>query len=71
MRDTFVKTLIKEAKSDRNIELVTGDLGFGVLKPFWETLPNQFTNVGIAEQNMTTVAAGMALEGKIVFTYSI
>ena len=48
MRDTFVKTLIKEAKSDMNIELVTGDLGFFVLKPFWETLPNQFTNVGIA-----------------------
>lgn len=71
MRDTFVRTLIEEAKKDKNIELVTGDLGFGVLKPFWETLPDQFTNVGIAEQNMTTVAAGMALEGKTVFTYSI
>jgi len=71
MRDTFVKTLIKLAKEDKNIELITGDLGFGVLKPFWEQLPNQFTNAGIAEQNMTTVAAGMALEGKTVFTYSI
>ena len=71
MRDTFVKTLVKIAKEDKNIELVTGDLGFGVLKPFWEQLPNQFTNAGIAEQNMTTVAAGMALEGKTVFTYSI
>ena len=71
MRDTFVKTLIKLAKEDKNIELITGDLGFGVLKPFWEQLPDQFTNAGIAEQNMTTVAAGMALEGKTVFTYSI
>lgn len=71
MRDTFVKTLVEIAKEDKNIELVTGDLGFGVLKPFWEQLPNQFTNAGIAEQNMTTVAAGMALEGKTVFTYSI
>ena len=61
----------EKAKEDKNIELVTGDLGFGVLKPFWETVPDQFTNAGIAEQNMTTVAAGMALEGKIVFTYSI
>lgn len=71
MRDTFVKTLIELAKENKNIELVTGDLGFGVLKPFWEQCPDQFTNAGIAEQNMTTVAAGMALEGKTVFTYSI
>ena len=71
MRDTFVKTLIELAKQDKNIELVTGDLGFGVLKPYWETVPNQFTNAGIAEQNMTAIAAGMALTGKTVFTYSI
>lgn len=71
MRDTFVRTLVELAKEDKNIELITGDLGFGVLKPFWEAVPNQFTNAGIAEQNMTTVAAGMALEGKNVFTYSI
>lgn len=71
MRDTFVRTLVELAKQDKSIELVTGDLGFGVLKPFWEQCPDQFTNAGIAEQNMTTVAAGMALEGKTVFTYSI
>ena len=71
MRDAFVRTLIGLAKEDKNIELITGDLGFGVLKPYWEQLPDQFTNAGIAEQNMTTVAAGMALEGKTVFTYSI
>ena len=58
MRDTFVRTLVELAKKDKNIELVTGDLGFGVLKPFWEQCPDQFTNAGIAEQNMTTVAAG-------------
>lgn len=71
MRDTFVKTLVELAKADEKIELVTGDLGFGVLKPFWEQCPDQFTNAGIAEQNMTSMAAGMALEGKTVFTYSI
>ena len=71
MRDTFVKTLVECAKEDKNIELITGDLGFGVLKPFWEQCPDQFTNAGIAEQNMTGVAAGMALTGKNVFTYSI
>lgn len=71
MRDTFVRTLVKLAKEDKKIELVTGDLGFGVLKPFWEQCPDQFTNAGIAEQNMASMAAGMALEGKTVFTYSI
>lgn len=71
MRDTFVRTLIEQAKQNKNIELITGDLGFGVLKPFWEQLPDQFTNAGIAEQNMTSVAAGMAMEGKNVFVYSI
>ena len=71
MRDTFVRTLIALAKENPNIELITGDLGFGVLKPFWERLPDQFINAGIAEQNMTSAAAGMALEGKTGFTYSI
>lgn len=71
MRDTFVRTLVKLAKENPKIQLVTGDLGFGVLKPFWEQCPDQFTNAGIAEQNMTSLAAGMALEGNIVFTYSI
>ena len=71
MRDTFVRTLISIAKEDKNVILVTGDLGFGVLKPFWEQLPDQFINVGIDEQNMTGFAAGLAREGKIVFTYSI
>ncbi|WP_217634000.1 transketolase family protein [Raineyella antarctica] len=59
------------AAKDSSVHLVTGDLGFGVLKPYWERFPDQFTNAGIAEQNMTSFAAGMALEGKTVFTYSI
>lgn len=65
MRDTFVRTLITLAKNNPNIELFTGDLGFGVLKPFWEQLPDQFVNAGIAEQNMTAAAAGAAGEGKL------
>ena len=66
MRDRFVSTLMGLAANDPNVHLVTGDLGFGVLKPFWERFPEQFTNAGIAEQNMTSFAAGMALEGKTV-----
>lgn len=71
MRDAFVRTLIEIAKQDKNVLLVTGDLGFGVLKPYWEQLPNQFINIGIDEQNMTGFAAGLSFEGKTVFTYSI
>lgn len=71
MRDSAIKVLVELGKNDKDINLITGDLGFGVLTPFWEALPNQFINSGIAEQNMTAVAAGMALEGKKVFTYSI
>lgn len=51
--------------------LVTSDLGFGVVTRFMQALPRQFVNVGVAEQNMMGVAAGLALCGKIVFTYSI
>lgn len=71
MRDTFVKTLLEIAKNDKNVYIVTGDLGFGVLKPFWDELPDQIINAGIAEQNMTSIAAGLAMQGKIVYTYSI
>ncbi|SHI81658.1 transketolase [Dethiosulfatibacter aminovorans DSM 17477] len=71
MRDRFIKTLVEIAKRDKNVYLVTGEVGFGVLRPFWEQFPDRLINAGIAEQNLTSLAAGMALEGKIVFTYSI
>lgn len=71
MRNTFVSTLCEIADQDKDIVLMTGDLGFGVLTKYWDQYPDRFINAGIAEQNMTSVAAGMALEGKKVFTYSI
>jgi len=71
MRDTFISELIEQAKINSNIMLLTGDLGFGVFEEFEDLFPNQFLNVGVAEQNMTMVAAGLALQGKKVFTYSI
>ena len=71
MRDAFTRALHKLAKEDPNLILITGDLGFGVLKPFWTDYPKQFINAGIAEQAMTGMAAGIALSGKTVFTYSI
>ncbi|HKS26847.1 MAG TPA: transketolase C-terminal domain-containing protein [Pyrinomonadaceae bacterium] len=71
MRTAFIETLFELAKEDERIVLVTGDLGFGVVTTFMEQLPRQFVNAGVAEQNMTGLAAGMALSGKIAFTYSI
>ena len=52
-------------------EIVVPDLGFGVLDHFAKKYPKQFFNAGIAEQNMTGIAAGLGIEGKTVFTYSI
>jgi transketolase len=71
MRDAFVNRLSQLAANDRRIMLLTGDLGFGVLTAFADTFPAQYLNVGVAEQNMTGVATGLALEGRTVFTYSI
>lgn len=71
MRDTFIAALLAHARTNKQIILVTGDLGFGVLNTFTKELPSQFINAGVAEQNMTGLSAGLALEGKNVFTYSI
>jgi transketolase len=71
MRDAFVKALLTHAHADKRIMLVTGDLGFGVLTRFSQELPAQYINAGVAEQNMTGLSAGLALEGRNVFTYSI
>ena len=71
MRDAFVRALMRAAKEDSRLTLITGDLGFGVLRPFWETYPKQFVNAGIAEQGMTGLAAGLSRTGRTVLTYSI
>jgi len=71
VRTAFISELFELAKQDERIVLIVGDLGFGVVTPFMEQLPRQFLNAGVAEQNMTGIAAGMALSGKIALTYSI
>lgn len=71
MRNAFVRTLMQIATEDDRVELITGDLGFGVFEEFVERFPNRYVNAGVAEQNMTGLAAGMALTGSVVFTYSI
>lgn len=71
MRNAFISEILKIAAVDAGIWLITGDLGYGVLEPFAKQFPERFLNAGVAEQNMTGIAAGLALDGRTVLTYSI
>lgn len=71
MRDAFIDELAILAETHPQIALVVGDLGFNVVERFADRFPERFINAGVAEQNMTGLAAGMASEGYHVFTYSI
>jgi transketolase len=71
MRTAFINELIALARLNPKIFLVVGDLGFSVIEPFAKEFPDRYLNAGVAEQNMTGVAAGLASEGYHVFTYSI
>ena len=71
MRAVFNKTLLEIAKKDPRIHMVLADIGYGEIEPFRDTFPERYYNVGVAEQNMTGVACGIAMEGNIAVTYSI
>lgn len=71
MRTAFIQQLTEEARINDKIFLLVGDLGFSVIEEFAALFPDRYLNVGIAEQNMTGIAAGLAMEGYTVFTYSI
>jgi transketolase len=71
VRNAFIEELVALASVHPHIALIVGDLGFSVIEPFADQFPDRFINAGVAEQNMTGLAAGMASEGFHVFTYSI
>jgi transketolase len=71
MRNTFIKYLTEAAYTNEKIVLIVGDLGYSVIEDFQEKFPNRFYNAGISEQNMASMAAGLASEGFHVFIYSI
>ncbi len=69
--EVFSETLIELAKEDKNIVVVTSDSrGSGKLVPFGQQFPDQIVEVGIAEQNLVGIAAGLAAAGKKVFAVS-
>lgn len=71
MRNHFAAELLRMAQEDASIYVLAGDLGYGVWDRFAEQYPDRFINAGISEGNMTAAAAGLALEGNTVYTYSI
>jgi transketolase len=70
-RDTFWNKIYEIALHDKNIVIITADMGAPALDKIRHELASQFVNVGIAEQNAITLASGLALSGKRVFTYAI
>lgn len=70
-RDAFWSKVYELAKLNKDIVIVTADMGAPALDKIRRDLPGQFINVGIAEQNAITLATGLSLSGKRVFTYAI
>lgn len=71
MRKAFFEALFGQAEADARVTLVTADMGYRQVEEHAARRPRQFVNVGIAEQAMTGIAAGLAMVGRIAFTYSI
>ena len=70
MRFVFVKELIKYTKKNRNVYLITSDLGYRAFEEFSKLFPKKFINVGVSENNMIGIAAGMAANGKPIYNES-
>jgi transketolase len=71
MRSAFVNNLVEIARVNKNVFLLTADLGFKLFDEFRKDFHDRFINVGVAEQNMIGVAAGLSLSGKNVYCYSM
>ena len=71
MRKAFNQELLKIAEKDPRVFMILADIGYGEIEGFANAFPDRFINCGVAEQNMTGVACGVAMEGNIAITYSI
>jgi len=71
MRKTFANLILEETKINPNIVVLTGDLGYKVWDEYKENFPNNFYNVGSAEQLMIGTAIGLSYTNKIPICYSI
>ena len=71
MRRSFGKIITELADRDEKIYVIVGDIGYRVFDEFREKHPDRFINIGICEQSMIGVSAGMALEGLKPWVYTI
>lgn len=71
MRRQFGKTLVELAEKDSSIYLIVGDIGYSIFDDFKSKFYDRFINIGICEQSMISIAAGMALEGLKPYVYTI
>jgi transketolase len=71
MRESFVKTITELAEKDPKVILIIGDVGFNFIESFRDRFPNQFLNVGVLEQTMMGIAAGMARIGMKPYVYTM
>lgn len=71
MRNAFAEAILEQARRNPKLVLVTADIGNRLFDPFKDEFPDRFLNCGVAEQNMTGIAAGMASQGLKAFTYTI
>jgi transketolase len=71
MRKIFAQFLLNKMQDNKNILLLTGDLGYGLFDEIRASFPDQFYNFGSSELTMVTAACGMAKENKIPYVYSI
>jgi len=71
MRDVLLNRIWQAMKEDQKIFFVSADFGSPVLDKIRADFPERFVNVGIAEQNLINISAGLGLEGYTVFAYAI
>jgi len=71
MRQTFGEVLVELAERDDTVFLLVGDIGYGIFDRFRARFPTRFINIGVCEQSMIGVAAGLALVGLKPYVYTI
>ena len=71
MRRVFTNFCLESASNHMNFQLLTADLGYGMFDDYRSSFPDNFINVGVAEQNLIGIATGMALSGIYPVCYSI
>jgi len=71
MRENCLRMVYELAKTDERVVFIGSDLGVGVLSDFKRDIPSRFFMEGVSEQNLVGVAAGMAMEGHVVYLNTI